>query len=102
LQQLNDLLVSPEALMAACTGDTYVRKAYFSLERDYYLRIYVPDKYDNPFHSPEDPDFVDCGLFDVTCSHLLAERIAAAVRATGVKDLDLIPAKTFFDHSYGG
>jgi hypothetical protein len=96
------LVVSTEGLKAASTGDTYVRRGYFPAERDYYLRLYVPDAYDNPVHEHDDPNLVDNGLFDLTCQCSMAKLIAEEVSAAGLRGIDLVSAKEFFDRSYSG
>jgi hypothetical protein len=96
------LLISTEDLKAAGTSDTYVRRGYFPAERDYYLRLYVPDAYDNPFHEHDDPYLVDYGLFDLTCQCSMAERIAEEIGATRIHGIGLVSAKEFFDRSYSG
>ncbi len=101
-QELDALLTSEQTLKAASTGETYVRRGYFPAERDYYLRLYIPDTYDNPFHSDDDPNLVDYGLFDVTCQEPLAHQIAEAVGVIEAIELEVIAAQAFFDRSYGG
>lgn len=101
-QELDSMLISIEGMKAASTGDTYVRRGYFPAERDYYLRLYVPDAYDNPVHEHHDPDLVDYGLFDLTCQSPMAKLIAEEISATGTQWIELVPAKEFFDRSYSG
>jgi hypothetical protein len=101
-QELDALLSSSDGLKAASTGDTYVCRGYFPVERDYYLRLYVPDVSDNPFHAHDDPNLVEVGLFDLTCQWPMAKRIAEEIGAVGIQVIELVPAKEFFDRSYSG
>jgi hypothetical protein len=101
-QELDTLLTSEQTLKAASTGETHVRRGYFPAERDYYLRLYVPGAYDNPFHAHDDPDLVDYGSFDVTCPEPLMRQIVIAVESAGRIDLEVIATQAFFDRGYGG
>lgn len=101
-QELEALLVSEETLKTASLGDTYVRRSFFPSGRDWYLRIYVPDVYDNPFHSHDDPNLVHCGIFDVSCQASLVGQIAKDLESTHIANVVTTPAKEFFDSSYGG
>ncbi len=88
-------LIASEAALAACMGDTYVREGLFPAERDYYLRLYVPEPWDNPCPYP-------CGMFDVTCPRSLAEEIIAAIKTAGICHVEARPAVAFFNESYRG
>ncbi len=101
-QELQSLLLSDVMLRAVCTGDTNVRTNFFPIKRDWCLRLYIPDDCDNPFYSHDDPNPVQYGIFDVTCRAPLAEEIENSLREILVNNLDVIPAKDFFDRSYGG
>ena len=89
-EEVEAFLASEEALRRSAPGDTYVRRAFFPESREFYLRWYVPDEYDQDSL----PDWT--GHFDVTCPPELAREIAALVRAVGVTDvLVVMPAEYF-------
>ncbi|MGI4791661.1 MAG: hypothetical protein ACRYFS_22795 [Janthinobacterium lividum] len=100
-QQLRALLVSENALKGASTGDTYVRTGFFPERRDFLLRIYVPDIYDNPFHAHDDPNLSHCGIFDLTAQEPLALRVQEAAQEAGAI-VSVMPAREFFDRNYSG
>ena len=99
--ELRSLLASEAALRGASAGDTYVRTAFFPEGRDFLLRLYVPDDYDNPFHDYDDPSLVPYGVFDVTCPEPLVLRVRGAAQGAGA-DVQVTPAKAFFDANYSG
>lgn len=79
-------------------ADTYVRDGIFPAKRDYLLHYYV--------------DFTDTisgeripfptGIIDVTCQRPLALQIESVIRTAGVSNIDILPAKAFFDSRYAG
>ena len=79
-------------------GDSYVREAFFPGQRDYYLRLYVPGIFDNPFHRHDAPSLVHYGNFDVTGPESIITKIAATLQAGEEGTVEILPAKTFFDH----
>ncbi|WP_119321561.1 hypothetical protein [Capsulimonas corticalis] len=100
--ELQSYLISTDALKGLSTGETYVRIAIFSKHRDFLLRVYIPDAYDNPHFGYDDPNLVDCGIFDFTSTEPLALRIRDAAMDAGASDIRMMPAKEFFDKGYGG
>ena len=79
-------------------ADTYVRDGIFPAERDYLLRYYV----DFPDATPWEPTPLPTGIIDVTCQRPLALQIESAMQTVGVSNLDILPAKAFFDSRYAG
>ena len=81
--------------MAFTHGDWEVRRAVFSEDYGFYLRVYVPAEDDNDY--PERR-----GRFDVTCAPELAGELAGlAASAIGLPVTEF-EAKAFFDRRYGG
>jgi hypothetical protein len=102
-EELRSLVTSAERLEARFRlGDTYVREGFFPAERDFYLRFYVPDAYDNPFYQHDDPDLVPYGTLDVTGPESLITPIAEAMEAVAGSNVEVMSAKEFFDRSYSG
>ncbi len=99
--ELRSLLDSDDALAGASAGETHVRTAFFPQGRDFLLRVYVPDVYDNPYHAHDDPRLVHYGLFDVTCQWPLALALREAAQGAWIAAL-VRPAKAFFDTNYSG
>jgi hypothetical protein len=91
------IVSSPDSLLGACTGDTYVSTAFFPESRDFYLRIYVSDTHDEPEGVCE-----RAGSFDLTGSPQLIDRTQAAVPESAGTPMSQEPARTYFDRSWGG
>jgi len=91
-QDLSDALASDKALLTLSHGDSEVRRAFFPATYDFYLRVYVPDDFDNGY--PERR-----GDFDLTCGAGLAADLAASACAV---PLAVCEAKGFFDRRHGG
>jgi hypothetical protein len=100
-QELQAALASVDALQRESMGDTYVRTAWFPQERDFLLRFYIPDIYDNPYFDHDDPHLVHHGIFDVTVQEPLASQVQAAAQEAGAV-INSMPAKAFFDRNYSG
>jgi hypothetical protein len=102
-QELRSIVTSPESLVARFhLGDSYVCEGFFPADRDFYLRFYIPDAYDNPFHQFDDPDLVHYGIFDVTGPESLVTPIAAAIEICEGCHVDIMLAKLFFNRRYSG
>jgi hypothetical protein len=100
--ELKALTTSDEAILRACTDETYVRRAYFTQSRGFLLRIYVPSPYDDPHLLHDDPALVRSGVFDVSCDASMAGELISTAKASGVADLRSTSAKEFFDQRYSG
>ena len=88
---------SDATLFAARSGDTYVRVAFFTEERDFYLRFYIPDQYDLP-----DDRTGLWGEFDLTGSQALVDRIQVVAEQSGAVGVTQEPANSYFDRTYSG
>ena len=98
-KKLRDLVASIENLQDRFyLADTSVRDGIFPAERDYLLRYYV----DFPDATPWEPAPLPTGIIDVTCQRPLALQIESAMQTVGVSNLDILPAKAFFDSRYAG
>ena len=72
--EVRALLSSDEALIVgAFTNETYVRKAFYFSGCEFLLRIYIPDDWPNSYDRRNDPELLQFGLFDLTCSAVLAK-----------------------------
>jgi hypothetical protein len=96
-EDLEWIVSSRYRLLGACTGETYVRKGFFPADRDWYLRVYVPDDSDQP---PDVPERV--GDSDLTCSPVLSAEIRQDAEASTGVSLVLDGAKRYFDQYSGG
>ena len=102
-QELLTLVGSEENLREARAGDALVRTCFFPLERDWYLRLYIPDIYDNPFGSNGDEiKLVDCGIFDLSASESTLKELETTLNESLGAGVERVPAKEFFDRSYAG
>jgi hypothetical protein len=102
-QELRLLAASSERLEARFhLGDTYVREGFFPAERDYYLRVYVPDPDDNPLYHPDAANLIKYGTLDVSGPESLMSAIASAIEAVDDITIEVVPSETFFARSYGG
>ncbi|MCW3054785.1 MAG: hypothetical protein JWN14_3955 [Chthonomonadales bacterium] len=98
-KQLRDLVASIENIQDRFyLADTYVRDGIFPAERDYLLRYYV----DFPDATPWEPTPLPTGIMDVTCQRPLTLQLKDVLQATGVSNLEILPAKAFFDTRYTG
>ena len=97
------IVASDDALITeASTGETYVRTAFYSTICEFLLRVYVPDSSDNPYHSHDDPNLVHYGVFDVTCSTVLAKEICSAISQTPALAVESESAQQYSDQRYAG
>jgi hypothetical protein len=100
-EDVQALLISDDALLGACTGETYVRTAFFDDKRHFLFRIYIPDISDNPFHTQDDASLVQYGIFDLTGDEWLTDRARDASLAADVEaGLQTMNAKAFFDRNH--
>jgi hypothetical protein len=101
-EEINLMLASEKAFYAFSEGDTYVRSAFFPEERDFYLRVYIPDDWDNPFYAHDDPKLIRYGEWDISCTEVLASRLTIALQQEETRLLTKQPAKEYFDSRYSG
>jgi hypothetical protein len=101
-EEMQALLASEERLYASSEGDTYVRTAFFPDERDFYLRLYVEEDYDNPLHAQNASDFIRCGTWDITCEEPLAAQLSEVLQREAAGVVNKQSAKEYFDSGYIG
>jgi len=94
-QYLFPALASKQTLLALSHGDFDVRRAFFPSTYDFYLRVYIPEDYDNGY--PERR-----GDFDVTCAPGLAAELADLAASASGLSVARHGAQDFFDRRYGG
>jgi len=92
---LRNHLGSDHAFRKVCPYELGLRTAFFSREREFLLRVSLSEAYDSTetfYH----------GVFDITCHETLAQRLIEAAVSVNPADLQIVPAKAFFDRCYGG
>ncbi|BBO33551.1 hypothetical protein [Lacipirellula parvula] len=94
-EELLERFASPRALYDSRHQDEHVRVAIFPSSHDWLLRYCIEDS---------EPDYRDaCCDFDFTCSpESPAYGLASQINATWPGYTNVMPAKEFFDRSYGG
>jgi len=95
--EIHSLLASDKALLAACESDTYVRLAVFPEDREFLLRIYVPDVTDNSLHEHDDPNLVRYGMVDLSGDGSFVASVAASLSNSATALVAFEPSKLFFD-----
>jgi len=101
-EELPSLTTSEHALLAASTGESYVRLAFCPVDRSWLLRLDVPNRDDNPYFDHDDPKLIHYGRFDITCDTELALKLYTVAHAAGSLSILKTPAKAFFDRRYNG
>lgn len=76
-----------------------MRRTYFPGSRAWILRIYVPEPDDNPYFDHDDPDLINCGVFDLTGSDDLIQDVKRTLDTTTLPYIGLARAKAHFDSS---
>ena len=102
-QELRLLASSSKRLEAQFRrGDTYVREGFFPVERDYYLRFYVPDADDNPLFHEDEANHLEYGTLDVSGPQSLVTAIASAIQVVEDIPIEVVSSEGFFAQRYGG
>jgi hypothetical protein len=96
-EALTWIVSSRHTLRDACTGETFVLTGFFPESREFYLRIYIPDEYEQPATGTE-----WMGDFDVTCAESQADLIGAIAQSLSGVTLLREPASRFFGRSWAG
>ena len=99
-EELLSLTTSEHALLAASTGESYVRRAFCPVDRRWLLRLDVPNRDDNPYFEHDDPKLIHYGRFDVTCEAELALKLYTAAQASCPSPIIKTLAKPYFDKRY--
>ena len=91
-QELWETLASDDRLYASRSSEDEVSNAFFPEDRSFYWRYHLLDEYEEPDDRPGRQ-----GWFDVTCAEPLARDLVEAIRAKGVTEITVEPAKQYFD-----
>lgn len=96
-------LSSDQAIESICSDDSYVRLGYFRSQCDFYMRIHVARngeivaghaRYAGGSHAE--------ALLDITCSHDMANAVAAIMETSGIAPICRSNAAEFFVLTYRG
>jgi hypothetical protein len=94
--EIDLVLISDQALYESRHGDTYVRRAFYSVDDSFLLRYYVLDK---------DEDHLYPGIwgeFDLSCNRSLVDDIQAKLPEFPNTIVRVEQAKVFFDKRHAG
>lgn len=91
-QELWSTLACDDRFYASRSSEDQVSNAFFPEDRSFYWRYHVLDEDEEPDYYPGRH-----GWFDVTCAAPLARDLVEAVRAEGVTEIRVQPAKQYFD-----